>query len=78
MECLRQQHIGLLKFIECTTSQGNAPWSFDISPNGKFILCSNNKTGNIAVFSINQESGKLQYTGKELILEKPISSIKLF
>ena len=74
----RDSKSGLLKFIECTSSEGQAPWSFAISPNGQYILCSNKKTGNIAVFKVDQESGKLSFTGEVLELNLPISSIKLF
>ncbi|MDR0332949.1 MAG: lactonase family protein [Dysgonamonadaceae bacterium] len=51
---------------------GIHPRNFIISPNGKFLLCANRNSNNIQIFEINQRTGLLCNTGKEIQLSQPV------
>ena len=60
------------------TAQGHqsdgikTPRNFAIEPTGKFMLVANQGGGNVSVFSIDQQSGKLTATGKSVKIDKPV------
>lgn len=54
-----------------TTCGGDWPRNFVIDPSGKFLLVGNQKTGNIAIFSINRKTGIPSLPGKEYKLLPP-------
>jgi 6-phosphogluconolactonase (cycloisomerase 2 family) len=51
---------------------GRHPRNFIISPNGKFLLCANRNSNNIQIFEINQQTGLLCDTRKEIQLSQPV------
>jgi 6-phosphogluconolactonase (cycloisomerase 2 family) len=51
---------------------GIHPRNFIISPNGKFLLCANRNSNNVQIFEINQKTGLLHDTGKEIVLNQPV------
>ena len=51
---------------------GIHPRNFIISPNGKFLLCANRNSNNVQIFEINQKTGLLHDTGKEIVLDQPV------
>jgi 6-phosphogluconolactonase len=51
---------------------GNWPRNFTLSPDGRFMLVANQRSGNITVFEINEESGIPEFTGKEIKLPSPV------
>jgi len=51
---------------------GIHPRNFTISPNGKFLLCANRNSNNIQIFEIDQKTGLLNDTGKEIHLGQPV------
>lgn len=51
---------------------GIHPRNFIISPNGKYLLCANRNSHTIQIFAINQQTGLLSNTGKEIQLNQPV------
>jgi 6-phosphogluconolactonase (cycloisomerase 2 family) len=51
---------------------GRHPRNFIITPNGKFLLCANRNSNNVQIFEINQRTGLLRDTGKEIQLSQPV------
>jgi 6-phosphogluconolactonase len=52
--------------------EGDWPRNFVIAPNGKFMLVANQRSGNITIFKINTETGRPEFTGKEIKLPAPV------
>jgi 6-phosphogluconolactonase len=52
---------GSLEKIQNISTEGNWPRNFVISPSGKHLLVANQKSNNITVFKIDENSGKLSY-----------------
>ncbi len=61
-----------LTLVEHTHSGGELPRNFGISPDGKLLLAANGKSGCIAVFHRDSDSGKLTATGQVLQLNTPV------
>ena len=47
-------------------TQGKTPRNFEIDPPGKLLFVANQHTGNIVVFRIDPNSGRLTLTGQTL------------
>ena len=52
--------------------EGSWPRNFGITPDGKWMLVANQRSGNITVFKIDGENGKLTYSGNEIKLPAPV------
>lgn len=52
--------------------EGNWPRNFALSPDGNFLLSANQRSGNIAVFRINKNSGIPEFTGNEIKVPVPV------
>jgi 6-phosphogluconolactonase len=52
--------------------EGDWPRNFVLSPDGKFMLVANQRSGNITIFKINTETGRPEFTGKEIKLPAPV------
>ena len=63
---------GELKRLATTPVEGDWPRNFTLSPDEKFLLVANKDTDNITVFSVDQETGLLTFTGKEINVSRPI------
>lgn len=63
---------GTIRLIENESVQGDWPRNFAISPSGKYLLVANKKSNNITLFNVDQESGKLSYSGKSLEVPNPV------
>lgn len=50
---------GTLSLVEIVPSGGDWPRDFAIDPSGDFIVCSHQHSGNLVLFSRDQETGKL-------------------
>jgi 6-phosphogluconolactonase len=55
---------GKLTFIECAPSLVQIPRNFGIDPSGKWMIAVGQGSNNGAVFSINQDTGKIKPTGQ--------------
>jgi 6-phosphogluconolactonase len=63
---------GKLKIKGFQNVLGKHPRNFIIEPGGHFLLVANRDTDNIVVFSINQQTGLLKDTGKQLHVPNPV------
>ncbi len=63
---------GTLTLVEQTQTGGIMPRSFAIDPTGNYLLTANELTNNVVVFRIDQTTGKLTRTGKEITVETPV------
>jgi 6-phosphogluconolactonase len=61
-----------LEFKGTVSTEGNWPRNFVLSPDNKFMLVANQRSGNITVYKINQESGFPEFTGKQIQLPAPV------
>ena len=66
---------GLPSSIGQISSGGEVPRCFVISPNGKWIIVTNQKTSNMRVFKIDQRSGNLTQTQQVREIDTPISIV---
>lgn len=53
------QSTNKLEFVEWTGTEGDWPRDFVLSPDQKYLIASNQKTGTLTVFERNQETGTL-------------------
>jgi len=51
---------------------GKHPRNFIIDPGGRFLLVANRDTDNIVVFRIDQQTGLLKDTGKQILVPNPV------
>jgi len=63
---------GKLKVKGFQDVQGKHPRNFIIDPTGHFLLVANRDTDNIVVFKINQQTGLLEDTGKQIQVPNPV------
>lgn len=64
---------GTVKLIENEPTMGEIPRGFGISPDGKFLVVANQKTGNIVSLSIDPQRGTLSPTGSEIQVGSPVN-----
>lgn len=57
---------------EIVSVEGDWPRNFTLSPDGKFMLVANQKSGNITIFKVDSETGIPEFTGKEIKLPAPV------
>lgn len=63
---------GNLSYVEHVSTMGRHPRNFAISPDGRFLLVANRDTNHIVTFAREAKTGKLQPTGFELEIAKPV------
>lgn len=63
---------GTLAPVEQVLSGGTMPRNFDIDPTGNFLLTANQLTNNIVIFRIDNNTGRLAPTGKEIKVDTPV------
>lgn len=51
---------GLLEIVQVLPVEGNSPRNVQLSPNEKWVIVSNQLTGNLSFFSRNKKTGKLE------------------
>jgi len=61
-----------LTFKGTVLVEGDWPRNFVLSPNGKFMLVANQRSGNITIFKISSENGMPEFTGKDIKLPAPV------
>ncbi len=57
------------KCIETVPAEVSIPRNFNIDPSGKWMLIAGKNSHDIAIFNIDQETGKLTFTGKKILLD---------
>jgi len=63
---------GKLNLVEHVSCEGGHPRHFAITPNGDYLIVANRDTNNLVTFRMDQESGRLQYTGISETVSKPV------
>jgi 6-phosphogluconolactonase len=58
---------GTLEYINTFSCMGDSPRDFQIDPTGSFLLCANETSDTITIFSINQATGMLKLIKEENI-----------
>lgn len=66
---------GTLSEVEEMPSGGTMPRSFGIDPTGRYLLAANELTGNVVLFRIEGDTGKLLPTTTELKIDVPVSIV---
>jgi 6-phosphogluconolactonase len=61
------QDSGKLKYIDTFSCNGISPRDFQLDPTGNFLLCANESSDNISIFSIDQLTGVLTFIKSENI-----------
>ncbi|MBS1598089.1 MAG: lactonase family protein [Bacteroidetes bacterium] len=51
---------------------GQTPRNFMIDPSGHFLLVANQQSDNVVIFSINQQTGLLKATGRQIKIPNPV------
>ena len=51
---------------------GIHPRNFNITPNGKYLICTCRDSNVIQIYEINQENGELKYINKDINIDKPV------
>lgn len=62
---------GTLTYIDEVWTQGNYPRSFEFDPTGSFLYCCNQRSDNVAVFKVDQDSGALSFSGQYVPVGNP-------
>lgn len=63
---------GALSLVEHASTRGGHPRNFALSPDGRFLLAANRDGNNIVVFRRDEATGRLQPTGSQLQMQKPV------
>lgn len=63
---------GKLTLVEHVSVEGAHPRHFEFTPKGDYLFVANRDTNNITIFRVDQESGKIQYTGDSVTVSKPV------
>ena len=63
---------GTLTLVEHQTTFGNTPRGVNLDPSGKWFISTNQGTGNIVVFRIDQTTGALEPVGEPLPVPMPV------
>lgn len=61
-----------LDLVDVVSVEGNWPRNFALSPDSKWMLVANQKSGDITVFKIDKITGMPEYTGKKIELPAPV------
>jgi len=63
------KHVELIQNIK---TQGNHPRDFNISPDGKYLVCVHKDSDNVSVFAIDHEHGKLTHLSHDFIVPEAV------
>jgi len=66
------QTTGQLTVVEHVSTRGGHPRNFALSPDNRYLVVANRDDNHIVTFARDAESGKLQATGSELSVSKPV------
>jgi 6-phosphogluconolactonase len=64
---------GKATLVQRIASGGKVPWSFALSPDGRWMLVANEQSDEIRVFAVDARSGLLTATDKQLHTPRPVS-----
>jgi len=55
---------GALRVVSEVWTQGDHPRSFALDPSGRFLICCNQRSDDLAIFKIDTATGALRFTGR--------------
>ena len=58
--------------MEIVPSGGKEPRSFELDPTVHFLISANQNSNNLAVYRIDQKTGRLTATGQTLEVQAPV------
>lgn len=61
-----------LTLVQHISTEGGHPRHFALTPNGDHLLAANRDSNNIAVFTVDKDSGRLTFTGNTVSVSKPV------
>ena len=70
--CAIDPETGMLSYIGCESTQGQAPRNFGLNPEGTFLLAANQSTNTIVTFAVDADTGELTATGNVLEVPTPV------
>ena len=62
---------GELKHVTDEWTRGNYPRSFSFDPTETFLYCGNQRADHVAVFKVDKQSGRLEFTGEYVPVGNP-------
>jgi len=62
---------GKLTMVADEWTRGNYPRSFSFDPTGRFLYCCNQRADHVTAFRVDQETGKLAFTGQYIPVGNP-------
>ena len=63
---------GKLTTVERVSTHGRTPRGFGLDPTGAWLIAGNQDTDNVAVFRIEPETGRLEFTGQSVYVPTPV------
>jgi 6-phosphogluconolactonase len=66
------QETGKLSFVELVSTEGHWPRDFSLDPSGKFLIASNEQSGNLTLYARNEQDGKLTLLQKDVQVPFPV------
>ncbi|MHA0856111.1 lactonase family protein [Paenibacillus sp. CMAA1364] len=63
---------GTLSLVEHVSVEGKHPRHFAFTPKGDYLIVANRDTNNITIFTVDQQSGRIAYTGNSVTVSKPV------
>jgi 6-phosphogluconolactonase len=66
---------GTLTEVEQVPPGGTMPRNFAIDPTGAYLFAANELTGNVVLFHIDSNTGRLSLANKELKIDVPVSIV---
>ncbi|MEH7299512.1 lactonase family protein [Neobacillus drentensis] len=63
---------GELSFVEHVSSEGDWPRDFALDPSEKFVVASNQESGNLVLYSRDEETGKLALIQSDIVVPYPV------
>ena len=61
----RDAATGRITLVEIVPSGGKHPRNFNLTPDGRWLLCANRDTDNVTVFRVDPATGRLTPSGGE-------------
>ncbi len=68
----RDPESGMLTAVQTVPCGGDTPRNFALAPDGRWLLCANQETGNVVVFQVDPINGRLSPTGRQVAIPKPM------
>ena len=58
--------------LETVPSGGKHPRNFNLTPDGRWLLCANRDTDNVVIFRVDPKTGRLTPTGHQITVPQAV------